>query len=62
MKTAPKRAVVIQPREEKDLGRSYSTFQYVKGARKKRTNLLGRACCNRRDDNDFKLKEGTFRL
>lgn len=39
VKTAPKRAVVIQPREEKDLSRSYSTFQYVKRAHKKGTNL-----------------------
>lgn len=40
MKTAPKTAVVVQPAEEKDQGRSHSTFQYVKGAHKKRTNLL----------------------
>lgn len=35
MKTAPERAVVVQPEEQKDLSKSYSTFQYVKGAHKK---------------------------
>jgi len=35
-------------------------FQYLMGAYKK--DLLSRACCDRRRDNGFRLKEGRFRL
>jgi len=38
-------------------------FQYLKGAYKKDgDNLFSRACCDRTRSNDFKLKEGRFRL
>ncbi|KFQ48286.1 hypothetical protein N334_10218, partial [Pelecanus crispus] len=39
------------------------TFQYLKGAYKKDGDrFYSRACCNRTRGNDFKLKEGRFRL
>jgi len=38
-------------------------FQYVKGGYKKEeSRLLSRDCCDRTRRNDFKLKEGRFRL
>jgi len=38
-------------------------FQYLKGAYKRDKNrLCSRACCYRTRTNDFKLKEGRFRL
>jgi len=40
-----------------------AAFQYVKGAyRKDRENIFSRACCNRTRGNNFKLREGRFRL
>ena len=39
------------------------TFQYLKGTyRKDGENLFTKACNNRTRGNDFKLKEGGFRL
>jgi len=40
-----------------------AAFQYLKGAcRKDAENLFSKACCDRSRSNDFKLKEGRFRL
>jgi len=40
-----------------------AAFQYLKGAyRKDWENIFSRACCNRTRSNDFKLREGRFRL
>ena len=40
-----------------------AAFQYLKGAYKKdRDRLFIRACCNRTRGNNFKLKEGRFKL
>ena len=39
------------------------TFSPLKGAYKKDGDkLFSRACCNRTQSDDFKLKEGRFRL
>jgi len=40
-----------------------AAFQYLKGAyRKDGDNLFSKACCDRTRANDFKLREGRFRL
>jgi len=40
-----------------------AAFQYLKGAyRKDGDNLFSRASCDRTRSNDFKLREGRFRL
>jgi len=40
-----------------------AAFQYLNGAcRKDGENLFSKACCDRTRSNDFKLKEGRFRL
>ena len=40
-----------------------ATFQHLKGGCKKEGNrLFSRSCCDRTRRNDFKLKEGRFRL
>ncbi len=39
------------------------SFQYLKGGYKKEgKRLFSRVCCDRTRENDFKLKEGVFRL
>ncbi|KFQ65022.1 hypothetical protein N334_09419, partial [Pelecanus crispus] len=44
-------------------GDPIAAFQYLKGAyRKDGDNLFSKACCDRTRSNDFKLKEGRFRL
>ena len=44
-------------------GHLIAAFQYLKGAyRKDWENIFSRACCNRTRSNDFKLREGRFRL
>jgi len=50
--------------EKKKLqGDFIGAFQYVKGAyRKDEENLFSKACCDRTRSNNFKLREGRFRL
>ncbi|KAK4831123.1 hypothetical protein QYF61_015426, partial [Mycteria americana] len=50
--------------EKRRLGRHLiATFQYLKGAYKvNEDKLFSKACCNRARGDDFKLKEGRFRL
>ena len=57
------RVGVVQPREEKALGRPYSGLPVLQGGyRKDEEGLLIRGCRGRTNGTGFKLAEGRFRL
>ena len=61
--TAIERVEVVQPREEKALGRPYSGLPVLKGGyRKGGEGLLIGGRGDRTTGNDYKQKEGRFRL
>ncbi|KAK4822133.1 LOW QUALITY PROTEIN: hypothetical protein QYF61_010256 [Mycteria americana] len=56
------RVVVVQPGEEKALGRPYCSLSVLKGGLQERGGQNFLACCDRTRENAFKLKEGRIRL
>ena len=56
------RVGVVQPGEEKAVGRPYYIFPVYKGDLKDGERIFTRVCSERTRSNDFKLKEGRFRL
>lgn len=54
---------VVQSGEEKALRKPYSSFQYIKGPKRKAgEGLFAREYTNRTKGNGLKVKEGTIRL
>jgi len=57
----PRELVLFSLEKRRLQGDLIAAFQYLKGAYRKDGNRL-LACCDRTKGNDFKLKEGRFRL